>query len=193
MLQGWHAATRNLGSSPTTLRSWVWWACVAFSMQTPGSISLHRYPSRRSTAARTSRHAAVLPPFQLLLIRHTRSMEFAAIVAGVVAGIGSGFLSAVSTPFVQRRAEETKLRTQARRERIDQGRALLDEARRDNWSNDTLGRDPRFTELRQHLPESVQRDYEVSAMHGHPLQVGHRVHNELMEAIDALEAKWKLI
>jgi hypothetical protein len=120
-------------------------------------------------------------------------MEIGAVVLAVLAGVGSGFLSAVASPFAQRRAEEARLRTQARRERIDQGRALLAEARRGNWGGISVGADTRFTELRPYLPQDIQDRYKLSGVEQRTLAVGRQVHNELMNAIDDLEKAWKLV
>lgn len=127
-------------------------------------------------------------------------MEILAIIAGVIAGIGSGFLSAVLSPFAQRRAEETRTKRQERRRLIAEGRSLVAEARSNDWGFFSVGADPRYLAMRPHLPESVQNAYvpvsslpmpqavsQLAALTGPPN------HEPLSRAIDDLERQWKLI
>ena len=119
-------------------------------------------------------------------------MEWASVVAGVIAGIGSGFLSAVATPFVQRRTEETRARSSARRDLISQGRRLVADARQLDWAPPNVYMDVRYNSLKRHLPEAVKEIYAVDLQTVY-LTRGRWQHDRLADAIDALERQWRLV
>lgn len=120
-------------------------------------------------------------------------MDWTATIVAVIAGVGSGFLSALATPFVQRRAEETKARTSARRDAVTRGRELVADARTRNWGRQMIAQDVRFIALRVHLPDTVQQGYEVAPRTRYVEPDGGVQHTLLAAAIDDLERRWNLI
>ena len=122
-----------------------------------------------------------------------RVVEWFGIAAGVIAGIGSGFLSALATPFVQRRAEEAKTRQEARRDLVARGRALVVEAAREGWDPPEVARDGRYLQLRPHLSQPVRETYRASPRTLYAYSDGRPSHVMLADAIDVLEKDWKLI
>lgn len=130
------------------------------------------------------------------------------VIAGLVAGLGSGLFGAWLGPFATQRAEETKLRAAARRQLVEEGRELAIEfiprpAGPDLWD------DPRFVRLRPHLSSEVSRfytwegmrDWQKPAPKDDPaaLEVWHRQkidsteHVSLLNDLTRLERKWKLV
>src|SRR4051794_40845541 len=120
-------------------------------------------------------------------------MDWVGPVAGIIAGVSSGFLSAVATPFATRRAEEVKTRQATRRESVAQGRALVEEAVRERWSPPKVAKDPRYLDLRPHLPASTRDTYGGDPNMLYAYAGGGPTHTELADAIDALATKWRLV
>lgn len=113
-------------------------------------------------------------------------------VAAVIAGVGSGFLSAVFSPFAQRRAKEAEIRASERRALVAAGRALVEEARREQWNDQQVGADPRLLALRPHLSEHTRGTYDLYPVTLSIPKVGVETHTHLLDEVDDLERKWKL-
>lgn len=89
-------------------------------------------------------------------------IEWLAIPAGIVAGALSGWASAwVGRPAAQAAAEETKLRTERRRQLVDDGRALVADAYGGDWKHEAVALDPRFLALRGDLSPAVRDAYAI--------------------------------
>ena len=120
-------------------------------------------------------------------------MDWTATVIAVIAGVGSGFLSALASPFAQRRAEEAKARTTARRVVVSGGRQLVSEARREEWSPVLIAHDLRYMALIPHLSETVRQKYDVNTRTLYVEIGGALRHPALAAEIDDLERRWNLI
>lgn len=121
-------------------------------------------------------------------------LEWLAIGVAAITGLGSGALSALFSPFAQRRAEETKLRQSERRKLISDGRALIAEAT--HWEKARVANDPRFLAVRRHLSEKTLDDIQSPTLTiaiGSGIGVGNLGHLvKLRDDLERLEAEWKL-
>jgi hypothetical protein len=106
----------------------------------------------------------------------------------VAAGLGVFF----TRPAAAAAVAEQRLKLQARRHRIADGRELLAEAATSGWQVGAVGADRRFMALRRHLPRDLVDEYapEVS---GQDLSATAWLHEDLARAIDRLEEDWELI
>lgn len=119
-------------------------------------------------------------------------MDIAAVVVAVIAGAGSGFLSALVTPFAQRRGQESRDRTQARRELIAKGRILVQKADAEGWSPVEISQAVDWLTLRAHLPKELVEDYTPRPRTSYVSSDSVR-HGDLADAIDQLERAWRLV
>jgi len=118
-------------------------------------------------------------------------MDWTPIIVAVIAGAGSGIGAAWLTPFAQRRAQEAKDRTTARRLVIERGRGIITEANYGNWAVALVVTHEDWPEVRAVLPESLKATYtpsdRVTVVQGEAFR-----HEALADALDELERKWRL-
>jgi hypothetical protein len=104
-------------------------------------------------------------------------------------------LSTLLGPGAQRRAEETRLRTEAKREVVQGARSLIAEVHAGAWGGtlDFYFDDPRYLAVRRHLRSYTrglfgERQFASDVPAGeHPMPV-----DALADDIDRLEREWKL-
>ncbi len=128
-------------------------------------------------------------------------MDWGAIVAGAVAGLGSGVVASLIAPWVQLAVEKRRDRRRRRRELIDSWRAMVARHHAAGYTLSDLVDDPGYLSLRARLSADVRTRLE--AMPGtevNPIEVrvgakGVSARPDLdlvLREIDRLEQAWDL-
>lgn len=129
-------------------------------------------------------------------------MEWGPIVAGGVAGLGTGVVGSLIAPWVQLAVERRRDQRHRRLELIDQWRRLVAQHHQPGHiDSDGLVDDPGFQTLRSHLSPSARRSLETqTGSSAKPLEIreaatGITANADLdlvTQEIDRLEREWGL-
>lgn len=115
------------------------------------------------------------------------------IIAGIIAGTVSGVGSSLVSPWAARRQEDARLKTEARRQRIADWRAMVAQGNTEGWGIAEIAADPRMAALRSHLQAGLKDRYFARPRTLYVEENSGTRFRELSEAIDDLEHRWRLI
>ncbi len=128
-------------------------------------------------------------------------MNWEAVIAGAVSGLGAGIVASLIAPWVQLAVERRRETRIHRRQLISHWRGLVARHHNPRKADSHIVDDPDFLSLRAHLRPEVRHRLDLEpGTEARPLRVttnvrGVRVNEDLdiiTQEIDRLEREWKL-
>ena len=124
-------------------------------------------------------------------------MDWGPIIAGAVAGLGSGAAASLGAPWVQHAVETRRAKIERRRALIDGWRDMIARNYSPGYGDKGVLEDLAYPKLRGHLRDEVRRELEdprtVIVGPDSPGIAESPVLATLSEEIDRIEREWKLV